>query len=396
MPSISQKGKNMPQSPIRKLVPFAETARKNGKDIFHLNIGQPDIESPKVALDAVKNNDLKVVSYSHSAGFESYREKLAGYYQKFDIPVNFEDILVTTGGSEALNFAMGSIADNGDEVIIPEPFYANYNGFASMNGIVVKSVPGSMDDNFALPPVKEFEKLITSKTKAIVFSNPANPTGYLYRKEELEQLAKLVKKYDLFLIADEVYREFAYDGAEHFSVLQEEGIEENAVMIDSVSKRYSMCGARIGCLITKNQDLLKTVMKFAQARLSPPTFAQIASEAAIETPQSYFDNVIEEYVGRRDALVKALSKIDGVRVAKPRGAFYCIVELPVEDAEDFAKWMLESFDLDGETVMVAPAAGFYSTPNTGMNQVRIAYVLKKENLLRAVDILKAGLKKYRS
>ena len=386
----------MPQSPIRKLVPFAETARKNGKDIFHLNIGQPDIESPKVALDAVKNNDLKVVSYSHSAGFESYREKLAGYYQKFDIPVNFEDILVTTGGSEALNFAMGSIADNGDEVIIPEPFYANYNGFASMNGIVVKSVPGSMDDNFALPPVKEFEKLITSKTKAIVFSNPANPTGYLYRKEELEQLAKLVKKYDLVLIADEVYREFAYDGAEHFSVLQEEGIEENAVMIDSVSKRYSMCGARIGCLITKNQDLLKTVMKFAQARLSPPTFAQIASEAAIETPQSYFDNVIEEYVGRRDALVKALSKIDGVRVAKPRGAFYCIVELPVEDAEDFAKWMLESFDLDGETVMVAPAAGFYSTPNTGMNQVRIAYVLKKENLLRAVDILKAGLKKYRS
>lgn len=396
MPSISQKGKNLPRSPIRKLVPFADQAKEQGKKIYHLNIGQPDINSPKVALDAVKNNDLEIVSYSHSAGFPSYRKKLANYYQKFDIPVNFDDIVITTGGSEALNFAMGSIADAGDEVIIPEPFYANYNGFASMNGIVVKSVPGSIEDNFALPPIEEFEKLITEKTRAIVFSNPANPTGYLYTEQEMEQLAALVKKHDLFLIADEVYREFAYDGAEHFSVLQQKGIEDNAILIDSVSKRYSMCGARIGCLVTKNRELYSTVMKFAQARLSPPTFAQIASEAAIDTPQSYFDGVIDEYVERRNLLVEALNKVDGVRVAMPRGAFYCIAELPVEDTEDFAKWMLEEFDVDNETVMVAPAAGFYSTPNTGMNQVRIAYVLEKEKLTRAVEILKQGLEQYKA
>lgn len=396
MPSISQKGKNLPQSPIRKLVPFADQAKEQGKEIYHLNIGQPNINSPKVALDAVKNNDLEIVSYSHSAGFPSYRKKLANYYQKFDIPVNFDDIVITTGGSEALNFAMGSIADAGDEVIIPEPFYANYNGFASMNGIVVKSVPGSIEDNFALPPIEEFEKLITEKTRAIVFSNPANPTGYLYTEQEMEQLAALVKKHDLFLIADEVYREFAYDGAEHFSVLQQKGIEDNAILIDSVSKRYSMCGARIGCLVTKNRELYSTVMKFAQARLSPPTFAQIASEAAIDTPQSYFDGVIDEYVERRNLLVEALNKVDGVRVAMPRGAFYCIAELPVEDTEDFAKWMLEEFDVDNETVMVAPAAGFYSTPNTGMNQVRIAYVLEKEKLTRAVEILKQGLEQYKA
>lgn len=396
MPSISQKGENLPQSPIRKLVPFADQAKEQGKEIYHLNIGQPDINSPKVALDAVKNNDLEIVSYSHSAGFPSYRKKLANYYQKFDIPVNFDDIVITTGGSEALNFAMGSIADAGDEVIIPEPFYANYNGFASMNGIVVKSVPGSIEDNFALPPIEEFEKLITEKTRAIVFSNPANPTGYLYTEQEMEQLAALVKKHDLFLIADEVYREFAYDGAEHFSVLQQKGIEDNAILIDSVSKRYSMCGARIGCLVTKNRELYSTVMKFAQARLSPPTFAQIASEAAIDTPQSYFDGVIDEYVERRNLLVEALNKVDGVRVAMPRGAFYCIAELPVEDTEDFAKWMLEEFDVNNETVMVAPAAGFYSTPNTGMNQVRIAYVLEKEKLTRAVEILKQGLEQYKA
>ena len=396
MPAISSKGLAMPQSPIRKLVPYAEAATEQGKKIYYLNIGQPDIKTPEVALEAVKNNDLEIVSYSHSAGFASYRTKLAAYYEKQGIPVKAEDIIITTGGSEALLFTMGSIADMGDEVIIPEPFYANYNGFATSSGVTVVPVTASFDDGFALPPVSEFEKRITDKTKAIIICNPGNPTGYLYTEEEMQQLAALAKKHDLFLVADEVYREFAYEGKKHYSVLNQEGIEENAIMIDSVSKRYSMCGARIGCVVSKNKEFMDAAMKFAQARLSPPTFAQIASEAALDTPQSYFDDVIEEYVDRRDTLIEALEEIEGVKVATPNGAFYCIAELPVDDAEDFAKWLLESFDYKGETIMIAPASGFYSTPNSGLNQVRIAYVLKKENLLTAVEILKEALKAYKN
>ncbi len=385
----------MPESPIRKLVPYAEAAIKKGRNIYQLNIGQPDIKTPAKALAAVKNNDIEVLSYSHSAGFESYRNKLSAYYKKHDINVGPEELIITTGGSEALLFTMGSICDAGDEVIIPEPFYANYNGFATSSGVKVVPVKSKIEDGFALPPISEFEKLITTKTKAILICNPGNPTGYLYTKEEIDQLAEIVKKHDLFIVADEVYREFAYDGAKHYSIMSVPGIEENAIMIDSVSKRYSMCGARIGCMASKNKEVMSTAMKFAQARLSPPTFAQVASEAALDTPQDYFDEVIEEYTSRRNLLVEGLEKIPGVKVAKPKGAFYCIAELPVKDAEDFAKWLLESFELENETVMVAPAAGFYSTPNTGLNQVRIAYVLKKENLERALEILKVALKEYK-
>lgn len=395
MPKISNKGQQMPESPIRKLVPFAETAKKKGNKVYHLNIGQPDIKTPEVALNAVKNANIEVLEYSHSAGFESYRTKLAAYYQKQGLPVNTEDIIITTGGSEALMFAMGSTMDQGDEIIIPEPFYANYNGFSTASGITVVPVISGIETGFALPPIAEFEKLITSKTKAILICNPGNPTGYLYSKEEIEQLAALVKKHDLFLIADEVYREFAYDGYKHFSVLNEESIAENAIMIDSVSKRFSMCGARIGCVVSKNKEFMQAAMKFAQARLSPPTYAQIASEAALDTPQSYFDDVITEYKDRRDTLVNALNAIDGVEVANPKGAFYCIAKLPVENAEDFAKWILEDFDLNGETVMVAPAAGFYSTPGVGLNEVRLAYVLKKEDLIKSAEILKAALVAYK-
>lgn len=385
----------MPESPIRKLVPYAEAAIKQGKTIYQLNIGQPDIKTPAKALAAVKNNNIEVLAYSHSAGFESYRKKLASYYQNHEINVNPEELIITTGGSEALLFTMGSICDAGDEVIIPEPFYANYNGFATSSGVTVVPVKSKIEDGFALPPISEFEKLITSRTKAILICNPGNPTGYLYTKEEIDQLAEIVKKHDLFIVADEVYREFAYDGAKHYSIMSIPGLEENAIMIDSVSKRYSMCGARIGCLVSKNKAFMATAMKFAQARLSPPTFAQIASEAALETPQEYFDEVIEEYTSRRNTLVEGLEKIEGVKVAKPKGAFYCIAELPVKNAEDFAKWLLESFELNNETVMVAPAAGFYSSPNTGLNQVRIAYVLKEEDLLRSIEILKAALKEYK-
>ena len=385
----------MPESPIRKLVPFAETAKKKGNKVYHLNIGQPDIKTPEVALNAVKNANIEVLEYSHSAGFESYRNKLAAYYQKQGLPVNTEDIIITTGGSEALMFAMGSTMDQGDEIIIPEPFYANYNGFSTASGVKVVPVISGIETGFALPPIAEFEKLITPKTKAILICNPGNPTGYLYSKAEIEELATLVKKHDLFLIADEVYREFAYDGFKHFSVLNEESIAENAIMIDSVSKRFSMCGARIGCVVSKNKEFMNAAMKFAQARLSPPTYAQIASEAALDTPQSYFDDVITEYKDRRDTLVNALNAIDGVEVANPKGAFYCIAKLPVENAEDFAKWILEDFDLNGETVMVAPAAGFYSTPGVGLNEVRLAYVLKKEDLIKSAEILKAALEAYK-
>lgn len=394
MPRISKKGDTMPQSPIRKLVPYAEMAYKQGKTVYHLNIGQPDIKTPEVALDAVKINSLDILAYTRSEGSDEYRQKIANYYSNHDIQVVKEDIIVTTGGSEALLFAFGSIMDADDEIIIPEPFYANYNGFSTASGVNIVPVISKIEDNFALPPIEEFEKLITPKTKAILICNPGNPTGYLYSKEEIKKLAQIVKKHDLFLIADEVYREFAYDGAVHYSIMQEDDLKDHAIMIDSVSKRYSMCGARIGCLVSRNKQVIATALKFAQARLSPPTLAQIASEAALQTPQSYFDEVISEYVERRNLLISELEKIDGIKVAKPKGAFYCIVELPVKNADDFAQWLLESFDVNGETVMVAPAAGFYSTPNVGLNQIRIAYVLQKESLIKAVNILKEALKIY--
>lgn len=396
MPKISQKGLQMPESPIRKLVPYAEIAKKKGNKVYHLNIGQPDIKTPKVALDAVKNANIEVLEYSHSAGFDSYREKLSNYYKKQNLPIEKQDIIITTGGSEALLFALGSTMDTNDEVIIPEPFYANYNGFAIASGVKVIPVISSIETGFALPPIEEFEKLITSNTKAILICNPGNPTGYLYSEEEIKQLAAIVKKHDLFLIADEVYREFTYDGYKHNSIMNVSSIEENAIMIDSVSKRFSMCGARIGCIVSKNKEVMATAMKFAQARLSPPTYAQIASEAALDTPQSYFDEVITEYKERRDILVNELNKIEGVKVAIPKGAFYCIVKLPISNANDFAQWLLETYDFNGETVMVAPAAGFYSSPNVGLDEVRIAYVLKKEDLIRSVQILKEALSVYKN
>lgn len=384
----------MPASPIRKLVPYAEAAKKRGTHVIHLNIGQPDIKTPKVALDAVRNHTIEVLEYSMTQGSEEYRKKIADYYAKQDIFVDAEDIIVTTGGSEALSFTLGTIMDNDDEIIIPEPFYANYNGFATASGVKVKPIASSIENNFALPPISKFEDLITPKTKAILICNPGNPTGYLYSREEIHQLADLVKKYNLFLVADEVYREFTYDGREHYSILQVEGLEEYAIVVDSVSKRYSMCGARIGCMISKNKEVIGTALKFAQARLSPPTFAQIASEAALETPQSYFDDVIDEYVSRRNLLITELNKLEGVKVATPQGAFYCVAELPIENADHFAQWLLESFEVEGNTVMVAPAAGFYATPGLGKNQIRIAYVLEKEQLVKAVHILGKALREY--
>ena len=394
MPKISNKGFKMPESPIRKLVPFAEKAKRNGKKVYHLNIGQPDIETPQVALDAVKDFNNQVVEYSHSAGFESYRRGLASYYQSLGINVNYDELMVTTGGSEALLFALNSCLDAGDEVIIPEPFYANYNGFSISAGITVKPISTSIDNGFSLPPIEAFEKLITKNTKAILICNPGNPTGYLYSKEELQTLRDIVKKHDLFLFADEVYREFCYDGNEHFSVLNLNGLENNAVVIDSTSKRYSMCGIRVGCIVSKNKEVISTALKFAQARLSPPTFGQVAGEAALSTPKEYFENVINEYVSRRDLLVEGLNKIDGVICPKPKGAFYAIAQLPVDNAEKFAQWLLEDFDHINETLMVAPAAGFYSTKGEGHNQVRIAYVLNKDSLNKAIKCLEVALKLY--
>lgn len=395
MPSISRKGTKMPESPIRKLVPYAEEANKKGRTVYYLNIGQPDIKTPSIALDAVKIHSLDVLAYSRSEGAEEYRKKIAKYYYNNSIEVDYSDIIVTTGGSEALLFAFGSIMDENDEIIIPEPFYANYNGFSIASSIKVVPVISNIDDNFALPPIEEFEKLITPKTKAILICNPGNPTGYLYSREEIKKLADIVKKHDLFLIADEVYREFVYDGVSHYSILQESGLEDYAIVIDSVSKRYSMCGARIGYLVSKNKAVIQTALKFAQARLSPPTLAQIAAEAALETPQSYFDEVKEEYVKRRDVLIEELQKIPGVKVAKPNGAFYCIAELPVKSAENFARWLLESFEYNNNTVMVAPATGFYSTPGVGLNQIRIAYVLNENSLKIAVEVIAEALKVYK-
>jgi aspartate aminotransferase len=394
MPKISSKGIKMPESPIRKLVPFAEAAEKSGKTVYYLNIGQPDIKTPQIALDAVKIHSLDILAYSRSEGSENYRIKIADYYKRNSIHVDHNQIIVTTGGSEALLFAFGSIMDEDDEIIIPEPFYANYNGFSTSSGVNVVPVISKIENNFALPAIEEFEKLITPKTKAILICNPGNPTGYLYSKEEIKKLATIVKKHDLFLVADEVYREFVYDGVSHYSILQEPGLEDYAIVIDSVSKRYSMCGARIGYLVSKNKEVISTALKFAQARLSPPTLAQIASEAALDTPQSYFDDVIDEYVNRRNTLITELQKIPGVKVAKPNGAFYCIAELPVKNSDDFARWLLESFDYNNNTVMVAPAAGFYSTPGVGKNQIRIAYVLNEESLKTAVKVLAEALKVY--
>ena len=394
MPSISTKGNLMPESPIRKLVPYAEKAKQKGVKVFHLNIGQPDIETPKNAINAVKNADIKILAYSKSEGDLVLREKISEYYKTFNVLVTSSEIIVTSGASEALLFSIGSIMDPNDEIIIPEPFYANYNGFSVANGVKIVPIFSSIDDNFSLPNIEEFENLITEKTKAILICNPNNPTGYVYSKEELKRLIKIVKKHNLFLIVDEVYREFTYDGISHTSVMEFDEISENAIVIDSVSKRYSMCGARIGCIISKNKEFLNTAMKFAQARLSPPSLAQIASTAALDTGKDYFEKIIEEYNKRRVVLIKGLKDIPGVKVSEPKGAFYCVAELPVDDSEDFAKWLLESYNLNKKTIMIAPAGGFYSTPNTGNKQVRIAYVLNENDLKDSIEILKKGLIEY--
>jgi aspartate aminotransferase len=394
MPHISEKAQIVPASPIRKLVPFAEAAKKSGKTVYHLNIGQPDIQTPDAALEAIHNFDDKVLEYSHSAGIESYRIKLSASYKAQGIPVEVEDILITTGGSEALIFAMLCTCNPGDEVIIPEPFYANYNSFAVTAGVRVVPVTSNIEDGFALPAMEQIEAKITPRTKGIVICNPGNPTGYLYSKAELEALAEIVKKHDLFLYADEVYREFCYDGAQPHSVLNLPGLEEHVLMIDSVSKRYSMCGARIGALISKNKEVMAAALKFGQARLSPPTIDQIAAEAALSTPQSYFDEVVDEYVARRNIMVDGLNAIPGVFCPKPKGAFYCVARFPVDDAEKFCQWLLESFSFEGQTVMMAPANGFYSTPGAGKNEARIAYVLNQDSLRKAVDCLRVALEEY--
>ncbi len=394
MPSISEKGLKMPASPIRKLVPFAEEAKKKGRKVYHLNIGQPDIPTPEVALNAMHNIDLKVIEYSHSAGNESYRRKLSDYYRKLGINADYSDIIVTTGGSEAILFALMTCINPGEEVITPEPFYANYNGFAVAAGIKIIPVPSFINDDFALPPISEIEKKITPATRGIIICNPNNPTGYLYTKEELLILGEIVKKHDLFLFSDEAYREFCYDGAEHFSAMKLEGIENNVIMVDSVSKRYSECGVRIGALVTKNREVIAAALRFAQARLSPPGLGQIAAEASIDTPESYFRDVNKEYKARRDFIVESLNRIPGVYCPKPKGAFYSVVRLPVDNADKFAQWLLEEFEYRNQTVMVAPASGFYSTPGCGKDEVRIAYVLKIEDLKNAVETLAEALKVY--
>lgn len=384
----------MPASPIRKLVPFAETAKKKGTKIYHLNIGQPDIATPDSFLNAIKSSDMKIVEYSHSAGNESYRKKLCGYYGSFGISIDANEVMITCGGSEAISIAMFTCFNPGDEIIIPEPFYANYNGFSRSADVVVKPIRSSIETGFALPPISEFEKQITPKTKGIMICNPGNPTGYLYTRAELEALRDLVKKYDLFLLSDEVYREFCYDGKEYVSVMHLQGIEQNVILLDSISKRYSACGARIGALITKNKEVMAAAMKFAQARLSPPSYGQIGAEAALETPKSYFEEVSKEYVARRDYLISALNEMPGVFCPKPSGAFYCIARLPIDNADKFCQWLLEDFSYDGKTVMLAPATGFYSTPGAGIDEVRLAYVLNKEDLKNAMQCLAEALKVY--
>lgn len=394
MPSISSKGKQMPQSPIRKLVPYAEAARKRGTKVYHLNIGQPDIATPEVAMKAIHSYADKVVEYSHSAGNQSYREKLADYYHSKNIKVNAEDIIVTVGASEAILFSMQSIMDEGDEIIIPEPFYANYNGFAINAGVKVVPIFSDIKDGFALPPIEEFEKVITNKTKAIMVCNPNNPTGYLYNQEELKTLRDIALKHDLYLIADEVYREFTYDGHQHFSIMNLEGLDQHAILIDSVSKRYSACGFRIGCMVSKNKTLMATAMKFAQARLSPPSFGQVASEAALQTPDSYFTEVLEEYHKRRNVVVKGINEIEGAFCPNPKGAFYVVAKLPIDNSDKFCQWLLEDFNYQGETVMCAPASGFYSSQGFGEDEIRISYVLNTEDLERSMHILNEALKVY--
>ena len=395
MPKISSKAIKMPASPIRKLVPYAEAAKKSGVKVYHLNIGQPDIETPQSLIQAIKNTDIKVLEYSHSAGNESYRKKLCSYYKSYHIELNPSDIIVTTGGSEAIQMALMTCFNPGDEIIIPEPFYANYNGFSTSGDIIVKPIKSYIENGFALPPISEFEKMITPRTKGIMLCNPGNPTGYLYTREELESLKEIVLKYDLFLLSDEVYREFCYDGKEYVSVMHLNGIENNTILLDSVSKRYSACGARIGCLISKNKEVIEAALKFAQARLSPPSYGQIGAEAAVDTPKAYFEAVQKEYVLRRDFVVEMLNKIPGVFCPKPSGAFYCIARLPIDDADKFCQWLLEEFQWNNQTVMLAPATGFYSTPGSGKNEVRIAYVLKVEDLKNAMICLEKALDLYR-
>ena len=394
MPHISLKGKTMPASPIRKLVPFSEEAKKRGVKVYHLNIGQPDIETPENVMNKIRNIDIKVLEYSHSAGMISYRKKLVEYYRQCNIEVTPEEMIVTTGGSEAILFAMNTCLDPGDEIIIPEPFYANYNGFSITSGVVVKPIDSVIDNGFALPPIKSFEEAITSKTKAIMICNPNNPTGYFYSKEELESLKEIVKKYDLFLFSDEVYREFVYDGRFHYSVMNLTGIEQNVILLDSISKRYSACGARIGVLISKNKEVISTAMKFAQARLSPPTFGQIAGEEAINTPASYFKNVLEEYHLRRNIVVESINKMEGCFCPNPGGAFYAVARLPIDDSDRFCQWLLEDFTFEGQTVMLAPATGFYSTKGRGKDEVRISYVLNLNDLRNAMKCLEEALKVY--
>lgn len=394
MLQISDKGLAIQASPIRKLVPYANKAKARGIRVFHLNIGQPDIATPKIALEVVRRMQISVIEYTDSAGNHTLRSKLAGYYQKLGIAINEEDILITTGGSEAILFAFMSTLNEGDEIIIPEPYYANYAAFAVMVGAKVKAVTATIENNFALPPISEFEKLITPRTKGIVIINPNNPTGYLYSQNELEALAKMVKKYNLYLYSDEVYRRYCYDGLPHFSVMNIEGIEENAILFDSMSKRYSECGIRVGAIITRNKEVLGASLKFGMARLCPPALGQIAAEASLDTSDEYFHRVHQEYVQRRDFMVEALNKIPGVVCPNPKGAFYSIVKLPIDDSEKFARWLLEEFDYNGQTVMLAPASGFYHTPGLGKNEVRIAYVLKISDLQKAIEVLAAALKVY--
>ncbi|HPS83422.1 MAG TPA: pyridoxal phosphate-dependent aminotransferase [Bacteroidales bacterium] len=394
MPGISKKAQNMPASPIRKLVPFSDAAKKRGVKVYHLNIGQPDIATPDVAMNAIRNFSQKVVEYSHSAGILSYRQKLVGYYAKNNIHITADDIIVTSGGSEAILIALSTIMDPDDELIVPEPFYANYNGFSVNCGVKNVPIPSKIDTGFALPAIEEFEKVITPKTKAILVCNPNNPTGYLYSKEEIETLGRLAKKHDLYLLADEVYREFIYGDAKHFSVMELEGLDQNCILVDSVSKRYSACGFRIGALISKNKEVMAAAMKFAQARLSPPTFGQVASEAAIETPESYFTEVKAEYVARRNIVVEAINKMEGAFCPNPKGAFYVVARLPIDDSDKFCQWLLEDFNLNGDTVMLAPATGFYSTPGMGKDEVRISYVLNVNDMKRSMEILEAAVKAY--
>jgi aspartate aminotransferase len=394
MPHTSAKAASMPASPIRKLVPFAEAAKQQGTHIYHLNIGQPDIETPDTLLNAIKNFAPRVVEYSHSAGIESYRKKLTTYYDRYQIKLHFEDIMITTGGSEAIEIAMMSCLEPGDELIVPEPFYANYNGFCTQAGVKVVPVRSYIENGFALPPISEFEKVITPRTKGIMICNPGNPTGYLYTADELNALKHIVLRHNLWLFSDEVYREFCYDDKTYVSVLHLEGLDEHIVMLDSISKRYSACGARIGCLISRNKQVMQVALKFAQARLSPPTFGQVAAEAAIDTPPSYFTAVKAEYVARRNLVVKALNNMEGVYCPTPSGAFYCIARLPIDNADKFCQWLLESFQFQGATVMLAPATGFYSDPSLGLNEVRIAYVLNQQDLAKAMQCLQQALTVY--